>query len=177
MIDKRTIESEFRDFKIKLFSGDIKLSVSNDIISKNKRVLDFILDNFSDDIISGSLALSLYGLMNHRVIKDIDILIKDKNRYSGYIKNYYGELIIDNRLGYKDFDYVTHSLFGIWSRKTTYDVDFFLELEKTEYYTIEYRGYNLKIHNPIQIISHKVDMAEKDYKHKRDLYYIFNIFV
>lgn len=68
---KRTIESEFRDFKIKLLNGDIKLSINNDIINKNKKVLSFILDNFSDDIISGSLALSLYGLMNHRVRKYI----------------------------------------------------------------------------------------------------------
>lgn len=168
-------KTEFRDFKIRLLNGDVKLSFNNSYINNNK-VLDFICDNFKDDIITGSLALHLYGFINHRSIKDIDILIKDKNRYSGYIKGGYGDIVIPNRLGYKEFEYTSHKFFGILSKKVSYDVDFFLELENTEYSILPYKGYNLKIHNPIQIISHKIEMAEKDYKHRQDLYYIFNSF-
>lgn len=180
-------KTEFRELKIKLLNGDVKLSFDNSSIVSSEKVLDFICDNFKDDIITGSLALHLYGLINHRFIiithfteiqalKDVDILIKDKSRYSGYINGGYDDILIPNRLGYKEFEHVTHSLFGILSKKVTYDVDFFLELENTEYSILEYKGHNLKIHNPIQIISHKIGMAEKDYKHRKDLYLIFNSF-
>lgn len=169
-------KTEFRELKIKLLNGDVKLSFDNSSIVISERVLDFICNNFKDDIITGSLALHLYGLINHRSIKDVDILIKDKSRYSGYIIGGYGDILIPNGLGYKEFEYVTHSFFGILSKKVTYDVDFFLELENTEFSILEYKGHNLKIHNPIQIISHKIGMAEKDYKHRQDLYLIFNSF-
>lgn len=169
-------KTEFRELKIKLLNGDIKLSFDNSSIVSSEKVLDFICDNFKDDIITGSLALHLYGLINHRSIKDVDILIKDKSRYSGYIIGGYDDILIPNRLGYKEFEHVTHSLFGILSKRVTYDVDFFLELDNTEYSILEYKGHNLKIHNPIQIISHKIGMVEKDYKHRQDLYLIFNSF-
>jgi hypothetical protein len=170
-------KTEFRELKIKLLNDDVKLSFNNSCINNSEKVLDFISNNFKDDIITGSLALHLYGLINHRSIKDVDILIKDKSRYSGYIKGGgYDDIVIPNRLGYKEFEHVTHSLFGILSKKVTYDVDFFLELENTEYTNLNYKGFNLKIHNPIQILSHKIDMAEKDYKHRQDLYLIFNSF-
>lgn len=168
-------KTEFRELKIKLLNGDVKLSFDNSSIVSSEKVLDFICDNFKNDIITGSLALHLYGFINHRSIKDVDILIKDKTRYTGYIKGGY-DIVISNRLGYKEFEHVTNSFFGILSKRVTYDVDFFLELENTEYSILEYKGHNLKIHNPIQIISHKIGMAEKDYKHRQDLYLIFNSF-
>jgi len=167
-------KTEFRDFKIRLLDGDVRLSFKESSIINSSKVLDFICDNFKDDIITGSLALHLYGLINHRKIKDVDILIKDKNRYSGYVREGYGDILIANRLGYKKFEHITHNFFGILSKRVSYDVDFFLELKNTEYSILPYKGYNLKIHNPIQIISHKIEMAEKDYKHRQDLYYIFS---
>ena len=81
---QRDLLPEFRDFKLKLIQSDIEFSVSKEVIKKYHTDLTFIRNNFKNDIISGSIALSLLGLIN-RVASDIDILIKDKNRYSGYI--------------------------------------------------------------------------------------------
>lgn len=81
---QRDLLPEFRDFKLKLIQSDVDFSVSKDLVKKYHTDLTFIRNNFKNDIISGSIALSLLGLIN-RVASDIDILIKDKNRYSGYI--------------------------------------------------------------------------------------------
>ena len=61
------------------------------------------------DIVSGSLALNLYGLIE-RDINDIDILIDSRFRYSGYYSGQLygspndGELTMENRLGYIYFE-------------------------------------------------------------------------
>jgi hypothetical protein len=63
----------------------------------------------------------------NRVASDIDILIKDKNRYSGYINStYVGDESsnMDNRLGYINFEYKKN----FFSKTRVYEVDFFLNL-------------------------------------------------
>jgi hypothetical protein len=169
-------KEDFRDIKIRLLNGDISLPFINDVINKHSTVLDFILCNFSDDILTGSLALSLYGLIKHRPVKDIDIIIKDKDRYKNYSNDGYGDINIKNRLGSKEFQWKPSKLFGIIKKSYIFDVDFFIELEGTEYDILEYKGKNIKIHNPIQIISQKIDISINNYKHREDLYHIFNHF-
>ena len=73
---QRDLLPEFRDFKLKLIQSDIEFSVSKDLIKKYHTDLTFIRNNFKNDIISGSIALSLLGLI-HRVVSDIDIIIKN----------------------------------------------------------------------------------------------------
>ena len=69
---------EFRDFKLKVINGDIVFNITNSSIRSLGNELDFIKDTFrEDDIITGSIALRLFGLL-HRGSNDIDILIKDK---------------------------------------------------------------------------------------------------
>jgi hypothetical protein len=165
---------EFRDFKIRVLSGEVTFLLNEKRILKSRKELDFIFRNFKDDIITGSLALYLHGFIGHRKINDIDVLIKDKNKHSGYRIGSYGDIEMPNRLGYITFEHTNSALFGLFNKRNIYDVDFFLEPENTKYSKLNYKEYNLKIHSPMQVISYKVGMSEKDYKHRKDLYYIFN---
>jgi hypothetical protein len=168
------LKKEFRDFKLKVINGDIVFNITNDAIDDLSDELDFIKDTFrEDDIITGSIALRLFGLIN-RGSSDIDILIKDKDRYSGYIKEKYGdeEIDIPNRLGYLDFQYKS----GIFSKKREYEVDFFEDLG-CNFTEIEIDGFLdtrcIRIHNPIEILDFKMKMAVKFDKHSEDLTKIF----
>ena len=166
---QRDLLPEFRDFKLKLIQSDIEFSVSKELIKKYHTDLTFIRNNFKNDIISGSIALSLLGLIN-RTVSDIDILIKDKNRYSGYINNTYvgdGEESLDNRLGYINFEYKKN----FFSKTRDYEVDFFLNLD-AKYIEFDFEGTTLKLQHPLEIISAKMGMT-RVHKHYRDLEIIF----
>jgi hypothetical protein len=163
---------EFRDFKLKVMNDDIVFNITNDSIDDLSEELDFIKDTFrEDDILTGSIALRLFGLL-HRESSDIDILIKDKDRYS-YIEDDY-EFEIPNRLGYKSFKYRPN----IFSKKVEYEVDFFedlgsnfTEIEVGDFLNSRY----IRIHNPIEILDFKMKMAieGKSDKHNEDLTRIF----
>jgi hypothetical protein len=158
---------EIRDIKIRLLSGEDIFNFNSGVL-KSKSTLDFISKNFKNDIISGSFALSLYGFItDERPIGDIDLLIKDKNRYSDYKSEGYDDFPIPNRLGYKTFEYKR----GLLYKRQFFDVDFFIEPSDTKFDLLPL--YDLKVHSPIQIINHKIKMINKSYKHRTDLYYIF----
>jgi hypothetical protein len=168
---QRDLLPEFRDFKLKLIQSDIEFSVSKDLIKKYHTDLTFIRNNFKNDIISGSIALSLLGLI-HRVVSDIDILIKDEWRYSGYINNAYvddGEGM-DNRLGYIEFKYKP----GLFSKTRYYEVDFFKDIN-AKYIEFDFEGTTLKLQHPLEIITAKMGMT-RVHKHYRDLEIIFRKF-
>jgi hypothetical protein len=168
---QRDLLPEFRDFKLKLIQSDIDFSVSKEVIKEYRTELSFIRNNFKNDIISGSIALVLLGLI-HRVISDIDILIKDENRYSGYINDTYGDESgnMDNRLGYIEFKYKP----GLFSKTRYYEVDFFKNVD-TKYIEFDFEGTTLKIQHPLEIISAKMGMT-RSHKHYRDLEIIFRKF-
>lgn len=156
---------ELRDLKLRQLDGSFNLSANEEFIKKNKDKFIFLIENFKDDIVSGSFALSLYDLMN-RSINDIDIAVKE----SRYDKYYIGEYDdhIPNRLGIVGFKHRV----GLFSYET-YNVDFFIQSPDIEYHTFLYKGVLLKIHNPIQIITHKIELASNSTKHKRDVENIF----
>jgi hypothetical protein len=169
---QRDLLPEFRDFKLKLIQSEIDFSVSKEVIKEYRTELSFIRNNFKNDIISGSIALVLLGLI-HRVISDIDILIKDENRYSGYINDIYGDDEsgnMDNRLGYIEFKYKP----GLFSKTRYYEVDFFKNVD-TKYIEFDFEGTTLKIQHPLEIISAKMGMT-RSHKHYRDLEIIFRKF-
>lgn len=62
--------SEFRDLKIRILNGENLFKINKDKIKQHKDKLDFISDMLPGDIITGSLSLSLYGLLS-RDIGDI----------------------------------------------------------------------------------------------------------
>ena len=167
---QRDLLPEFRDFKLKIIQSDIEFSVSKEVIKKYHTDLTFIRNNFKNDIISGSIALSLLGLIN-RVVSDVDILIKDKNRYSGYINNTYpDDEELDNRLGYINFEYKKN----FFSKTRDYEVDFFLNLD-AKFIEFDFEGTTLKLQHPLEIISAKMGMT-RSHKHYRDLEIIFRKF-
>jgi hypothetical protein len=171
------LKKEFRDFKLKVISGDIVFNITDDSISKLKKELKFIKDTFEDDdIITGSIALKLFGLLD-RDSDDIDILIKDKDRYTGYDNDVYSDsnINIPNRLGYLDFSYKPY----FFSKTKKYEVDFF-EDHGCNFTELEIGGGGLddnliRIHNPIEILDFKMKLAidGKSDKHNEDLTKIF----
>ena len=161
--------SKFRDLKIRMINGENLFQIDKDKLKQHKDKLDFISDTLSNDIITGSLSLSLYGLLN-RDIGDIDILIKDSDRYDSYRSYGYGEDDISSRLGYKNIKYKP-SFFKI---SKTYEVDFFKD-NGVHFEEFNYNGTTLKVHHPIEIISHKIEINRitASSKHSGDLYRIF----
>ena len=115
------LRMEFRNFKLKSINNEIEFKISDSVVNENKDLLSFIADTFPNDIITGSLALKLLGLVT-RDTNDIDILIKDRNRYDNYTTDTYDdEFTTPNRLGYKSFGYKK----GILKKKVIHEVDFF----------------------------------------------------
>jgi hypothetical protein len=180
------LQTEFRDYKLKVLNGEINFKPSANALEKHRDILNFISDTLPNDIISGSLALNIFGLI-YRPTNDIDILIDDKNRYPKYSKDGYDddEFSTPNRLGYRDFKYKKKSLIGIealqiFYKYKEYKVDFFHNDYGASFITVDFDGKQLKVHNPLQIMDYKLNMAinTKVYsatsrKHNEDLTQIF----
>lgn len=170
------LKTEFRDYKLKVLNGDVKFTPSERFVEKYKNILYFISDKFPNDIISGSLALNLFGLIN-RDTNDIDILIDDKDRYPKYHKDQYDdEFSSANRLGFLDFKYKR----GIFTSEKNYKVDFFHNSYNASLITFDFNGKQLKLHNPLEIMDYKLNMAidskinrNSARKHNEDLTQIF----
>ncbi len=171
-ITKTSLKSDFRDFKLRVLSDDVQFKPSKKFIEKCKEHLYFISDKFPDDIITGSLALKLFGLLN-RDVGDVDIIIDDKDRYSNYkTGDYDDEVVAENRLGYIIFKHKR----GIFRSDELYKVDFFHNYGAS-FTTFEFNGKQLKIHNPLEIIEHKINITSTSLygrKHTNDLIFAFN---
>lgn len=170
------LKTEFRDYKLKVLNGDITFKPSKDALETHKDLLYFISDTFPNDVVSGSLALSLFGLL-HRKTNDIDIIIDDRNRYPKYVKDGYDddEFSTPNRLGYREFKYKR----GIFTSEKEYTVDFF-ENVGASFITIDFGSKKIKVHNPLEIMDYKLSMANNSKairstsrKHNEDLTIIF----
>lgn len=167
-------KTELRDFKLGIITGDKVIEVSKSSLVKFEKHLDFIKSEFPDDIITGSLALNIFGLLD-RDISDIDILIKDSTRYSDYNKGYYyqqikgNELDMDSRLGYKILKYRESGILKRLFFPKKYKVDFFIE-KNTNYLELSYKGHIYKVQHPLDILELKSKLT--GHKHNRDLYCI-----
>lgn len=170
--DEISYLANLRDLKFKIINDGDFLRIDYSKVKENEKILDFISDTFPGDVITGSLSLSLFGLLN-RDIGDIDILIKDGNRYNDYKLEGYGGDIILNRLGYKIFDYKN----SFFSRRKSYEVDFFTD-NGAIYKEFNFKNKSIKVHHPIEVISHKINMIDNRLsstsKHRGDLYRIFS---
>lgn len=171
------LKTEFRDYKLKVLNNEVKFMPSDGALEKHKDVLSFISHHLPNDIISGSLALNILGLL-HRDTTDIDMIIDDKNRYPKYVKDGYedDEFSTPNRLGYVDFEYKR----GIFTSKKEYKVDFFHNDYGASFTELDFNGVKIKIHNPLEIMNYKLNMAinsktirTTSQKHNEDLTRIF----
>jgi hypothetical protein len=170
------LQTEFRDYKLKVINSEINFTPSAKALDKHKDLLYFISDKLPDDIISGSLALNIFGLI-YRDTNDIDIIIKDKNRYPKYVKDGYDddEFSTPNRLGYVEFKHKR----GIFTSEKEYKVDFFHN-EGASFIEVDFNGKKLKVHNPLEVMDYKLNMAlnskvfsSTSRKHNEDLTQIF----
>ena len=179
-------KSALRDLKIQMITtDDVKFSVSVPNMEVHEKELDFLKITCPDDVITGSFALNLYGLIN-RGCNDIDILIKDKDRYpKGHYYSdhaYSGDVgFSENRLGYKQHIYrkeftiknpFINSLFypftlpinyliKVFGNEYNFKVDYFIDND-VRFNTFEYKEHTFKIHCPIQIMDQKLDMYLKN---------------
>jgi hypothetical protein len=163
-----------RDFKLGIITGDREIKTCQESLKRFDEQLTFIKDEFPDDVITGSLALNIFGFLD-REISDIDILIKDKERYTGYNRGEYyhrtkgNELDMDSRLGYLE---IKQKRKGIWNFfKKKHKVDFF-QYSSQNYVKVEYKGHIYKVQNPMDILETKSTLCGN--KHYRDLYCILD---
>jgi hypothetical protein len=173
------LQTEFRDYKLKVLNGEINFTTSAKSLDKHKDLLYFISDTLPNDIISGSLALNIFGLI-YRDTNDIDVLIDDKDRYPKYIRDDYDddEFSTPNRLGYREIKYKKGTFF---SKEKEYKVDFFHNDNNSSFITIDFNGKKLKVHNPLEVMDYKLNMAlnskvisSTSRKHNEDLTQIFD---
>jgi hypothetical protein len=162
MIDK------IRDIKLTYLIGDIDFEIDKNKVKKFKKELKFISKNFPNDIISGSLALSLYGLID-REIKDIDIIIDNDRDVTNLnlLKNNEYFKSLENYLGYKYYNW-RESIFSI---KRNYKVDFF-KGEGIIYYDLFFENTPLRVQSPISIIERKYNLG--GFKNLEDIDYFFS---
>ena len=165
------LKSEFRNLKLKIIRGDYDFKFSESKTNMLGNELEFISNKLNpSDVITGSIALKLYGLLD-RNYSDIDIIIDDKSRYDSYSKNVrYGafdDVDLDCRLGHKSLSYKK----GFFSRKKKYAVDFF-ENTGVSYNELEYNGKKFRVHSPMELIDTKIGLCE-DQKHFEDMVLIF----
>lgn len=175
---------EEEENKLKVLSRDIKLTMlfKKDLFSisnQEDETLDFIVKNNLDKyIITGSFALKLYGLLD-RECKDLDLITSEVDREYERVNTY--PIEADNcRLG---FSKVTEKMtFGNFLKRKSYNCDFFLNKD-SKFKTFTYKGFELKIQEPLSIVEEKfklIKSIKKDsnqynwdslglYKHIRDI--------
>lgn len=182
-VSRSSYLSDLRDLKFNIISGDYQFVIDNNALESLTKELRFISDKFPNDILSGSIVLKLFGLLD-REYRDIDIITNDVERYKlqYYKGNRYGhsEADMDRRLGYVDFKYRHSGFLSLIKPKSKYTVDFF-ENKDESYIDLNFEGKNIKIHNPLSIIEFKMGMGKKSEilaqvmsdKHNYDLYKIF----
>jgi hypothetical protein len=171
-------EALIRDLKIRYITGGLDLIIKDDVVKRFENELDFIVKKFNNYIISGSLALNLYGLLD-RKIGDIDLIISSDLVDTEFVKinlvlgSYYGVGADVNYLGYSYINWRP----SFFSRKRKYKVDFILN-DNVVYYELNYKNSILKIQNPISIIEKKHELIKLfhlgSYKNIKDLNDIFD---
>lgn len=183
---------EMRNLKIRMVTEDIKFEVADNLSNLYSDQLNFIIDQYPDAIISGSLALNLYGLL-YRDMSDLDLIVDKrpagvlhKNTYYSADGRIYGDeniMTTSDRLGYQ---YITEGFKwrNIFNKRKTYQVDFFLNTGNVKYNTCIFKGRTLKIQDPVQITEQKIAMVNNaenhmftgKQKHNIDLFVIFKHF-
>ena len=169
--------AELRNLKIEIVSGERKVEISEAAKKKHAKELRFIGSTFlKEDVITGSLALNLYGLIDRKV-GDIDIMIQDPSRYQGYVAGYRygepedGEMKLSNRLGSKIFIELRKGLLRFipfLKKGRTWEVDFF-EAEP-KYVAFEFEGREYRVQEPMVVVETKCVLEEKSIKRVRYSY-------
>lgn len=153
-LEKEEINRNIRDIKLKVLTNEYEFSINENILDMYKNELNFIYKKFDkyNVVITGSLALKIYGLID-RIVGDIDLLINDMNgiEKTKPLRNtisydngelYFGSNIYKNRINLLKVD--------------KYKVDFFKNNSTNREFI--YRNKVYKIDDPINIIEKKANM-------------------
>jgi hypothetical protein len=169
--------AELRNLKIEIVSGERKIEISEAAKRKHAEELRFIGETFlKEDVITGSLALNLYGLIDRKV-GDIDIMIQDRKRYSGYVVGIRygepedGEMKLSNRLGSKEFKQSRKGLIRyvpFFRNARIWEVDFFEADPK--YVAFEFEGREYRVQEPMAVVETKCVLEENSIKRVRYSY-------
>ena len=168
------IKRLYRDFQISIIQGR-EFSISEEkyqkfIKSDKYQVFKKYTPN---EIITGSAALNLFGLLDRDII-DLDVILQYPKKFEPYQKLFYSNESIESYLGTKWFKWRKYS-WNIFTDFKKYAIDYFQIEDNTEF--VEYKG--LKIETPMGVINHKIEIADKQGmsysdKHVNDLVLILN---
>lgn len=167
------ILSSFRDFKIDIIQSNKNFQINEKNFKEFTKTKEFkAFSKFTpEEIITGSISLYLFGLINRKP-HDVDLITVNPENYKPfYSRNTYAGELLDNYHGFVTFRFREN----FWNiRKTEIDFDFF------EYLQNDIITYcDIKIENPLNIIQNKIKLIEKagshQSKHYRDLKEIFDI--
>jgi hypothetical protein len=181
--EDESLKSKFRDFKINLLQNNIDFKVDIDKFEDFKQNDSYkvMTTYYPNEVLSGSISLYLHGIIDFREFNDIDIIVDDRRKVSDYAPM--KDSNVDNFIGHK---YISiqpeYRFFKRWFGSPDLNkikVDFF-ENKDCQYTIID----GLKIHNPIEIIHFKLNLAyivgtngySNTNKHIDDLERIFSSF-
>lgn len=181
--DNESLKSKFRDFKISLLQNNIDFKVDIDKFEdfKQNDSYKIMTTYYPNEVLSGSISLYLHGIIDFREFNDLDIIVDDRRKVSDYSPM--SDSKVDNYIGHK---YISiqpnYRFFQRWFGTPAINkikVDFF-ENKDCQYTIID----GLKIHNPIEIIHFKLNLAysvdfdgySNTNKHIDDLERIFSSF-
>lgn len=184
--DNESLKSKFRDFKISLLQNNIDFKVDIDKFEdfKQNDSYKIMTTYYPNEVLSGSISLYLHGIIDFREFNDLDIIVDDRRKVSDYspmsdskVDNYIGHKYISIQPNYRFFQRWFGS--GRVKMLNKIKVDFF-ENKDCQYTIID----GLKIHNPIEIIHFKLNLAysvdfdgySNTNKHIDDLERIFSSF-
>lgn len=150
-----------RDIKTNtLLTND--LNISQEKVNSVENLLDITISNVpnNDYVITGSMVLYIYGLLQRKP-KDIDIVANDED--------FLGEL--DKRNDYLDEMVFGHEGYKEVGKNKKYKIDLFYinDLKNVPFTTLKYKNNILKINNLFNIIEAKIELSEKNNKHKKDI--------
>ncbi len=158
-----SMKKELMDIKLSLILSDFEFipnlkAIKNRNIFTNYKHWSVIQKYKGNSIITGSVALKAFGLMQHRETKDLDLIVIDdsfKNYYKDKNPRYFGT---DNKeiKGYFFENSITIDLF-----------------ENNSVTVIEKDGYLFQ--NPIEIIENKIAVYTHRYKDNIDIKKFFKI--
>jgi hypothetical protein len=154
------IKQLYRDFQIQIIQGR-KFQINEKNYQEFIKGQQFKLyQKFTPgEIITGSTALKLFGLIN-RDTSDIDIVLEDINKFGPLQKIMYTVGELDNYLGTK---YFQEKKFFFKTIKHQFD---FFECVNTEYVVHGQYVGTIKIELPMNIINKKIQIS--DYNHFND---------
>lgn len=157
--DPSIVKTEWRDLKLRLMLDDFnlkpdinKIKYKRDSLFKKKEGYWEKIESWRGAIITGSLSLKAFGLID-RNVKDVDLIVRDKNVFkdSTFLRKQdkYDNIPDLDHIGY--YTHRTTNMFG--STTGEWNIEFFENKTAT---IIEHDGF--KFHHPFEVMDKKIQI-------------------